>query len=139
MQLRGVSKVATLTWMGHGFGLCRSRSGTVKWFDPQRGFGFIQSEGEDYFVHYSNIESTGFRSLADHEEVEFDVSEGDKGKKFCTNVTGPGGAPEFEGDRIQSSGPGFRKKFCTNVTGPGGAPAGSEGKLPRETRVRCVS
>ncbi|CAE7220118.1 CSP4, partial [Symbiodinium microadriaticum] len=70
-----------------------SRSGTVKWFDPQRGFGFIQSEGEDYFVHYSNIESTGFRSLADHEEVEFDVSEGDKGKKFCTNVTGPGGAP----------------------------------------------
>ncbi|CAJ1338119.1 unnamed protein product, partial [Effrenium voratum] len=71
------------------------RTGSVKFFDPQRGFGFIQSEGEDFFVHYSNIESGGgFRSLADGEEVEFDVEEDAKnGKKYCVRVTGIGGAP----------------------------------------------
>ncbi|CAJ1437560.1 unnamed protein product [Effrenium voratum] len=50
---------------------------------------------EDFFVHYSNIESGGgFRSLADGEEVEFDVEEDAKnGKKYCVRVTGIGGAP----------------------------------------------
>lgn len=71
------------------------KTGSVKFFDPQRGFGFIQSEGKDYFVHYSAIQSQGgFRSLADGEEVEFDVEEDTKsGKLKCVNVTGIGGAP----------------------------------------------
>eukprot|EP00913_Durusdinium_trenchii_P002921 g2708.t1 len=70
------------------------KTGTVKFFDPQRGFGFIQSEGQDYFVHYSGIKSEGFRSLADGEEVEFNLEEDAKsGKKQCVEVTGIGGAP----------------------------------------------
>ncbi|CAJ1424222.1 unnamed protein product [Effrenium voratum] len=70
------------------------RTGSVKFFDPQRGFGFIESEGEDFFVHYSNIEGGGFKSLADGEEVEFDIETNDSnGKKYCVRVTGVGGGP----------------------------------------------
>jgi len=54
--------------------------GTVKWFDIKRGFGFIQQEdGNDVFVHYSNITGNGFKVLEDGESVEFEVIEGDKG------------------------------------------------------------
>ncbi len=54
--------------------------GTVKWFDVKRGFGFIQQEdGNDVFVHYSNITGNGFKVLEDGESVEFEVIEGDKG------------------------------------------------------------
>ncbi len=55
-------------------------AGKVKWFDAKKGWGFIQQDnGEDVFVHYSNIEGSGFRSLEDGDEVEFEVVEGDKG------------------------------------------------------------
>lgn len=54
--------------------------GTVKWFDVKKGFGFIQQEdGNDVFVHYSNISGNGFKVLEDGESVEFEVVEGDKG------------------------------------------------------------
>ncbi|MBS1257848.1 MAG: Cold shock protein CspA [Candidatus Scalindua arabica] len=54
--------------------------GTVKWFDVKKGFGFIQQEdGNDVFVHYSNIAGNGFKVLEDGESVEFEVVEGDKG------------------------------------------------------------
>merc|ERR1719491_2014530 len=68
------------------------RSGIVKFFNPERGFGFIESEGQDYFVHYTGIEGSGFRSLGDGEEVDFDI-EVEKGKECAVRVTGPGGAP----------------------------------------------
>jgi cold shock protein len=55
--------------------------GTVKWFNPDKGFGFISVDGgsDDVFVHFSAIESTGFRSLDENQRVEFDVTQGPKG------------------------------------------------------------
>lgn len=54
--------------------------GTVKWFNPNKGFGFIErNNGKDVFVHYSAINSTGYRSLEEGQRVEFTVVEGKKG------------------------------------------------------------
>ena len=54
--------------------------GTVKWFNDSKGYGFIQRpEGEDVFVHFSAIEAEGFRTLAEGEQVEFEVRDGEKG------------------------------------------------------------
>ncbi len=55
-------------------------TGTVKWFDAKKGFGFILNAlGQDVFVHFSSIECEGFRSLKDGEPVEFEEKQGDKG------------------------------------------------------------
>ncbi len=55
-------------------------NGTVKWFNAEKGFGFITTEeGEDVFVHFSQIQKDGFKSLEEGEEVEFEVVEGEKG------------------------------------------------------------
>ena len=55
-------------------------TGTVKWFDAKKGFGFILNEqGKDVFVHFSSIEGEGFRSLKDGEAVTFDQVDGEKG------------------------------------------------------------
>jgi len=57
-------------------------TGTVKWFDDDKGFGFIEQEdGEDAFVHYSEIAEEGYKSLEEGQEVEFEVEQGDKGPK----------------------------------------------------------
>jgi CspA family cold shock protein len=54
--------------------------GTVKWFNDAKGYGFIQAEaGEDVFVHYSAIQANGFKSLAEGDKVEFEVTTGPKG------------------------------------------------------------
>jgi len=54
--------------------------GTVKWFNEAKGFGFIQQEsGNDVFVHFSAIQSDGFKTLADGDRVEFEVTQGPKG------------------------------------------------------------
>jgi CspA family cold shock protein len=59
----------------------RSR-GTVKWFNSDKGYGFITPEsGPDLFVHYSAIQSTGYRSLNEGDKVEFDIIDGKKGKQ----------------------------------------------------------
>ena len=61
--------------------------GTVKWFNNQKGYGFISDEsGNDVFVHYSGLIMEGFKSLEEGQEVEFDVTEGAKGPQ-AVNVT----------------------------------------------------
>jgi CspA family cold shock protein len=60
--------------------------GRVKWFHDSKGYGFIEDEGgRDIFVHYSSITTDGYKTLAEGEEVEFELLEGDKGLK-ATNV-----------------------------------------------------
>ncbi len=61
--------------------------GTVKWFNNQKGYGFISdSEGNDVFVHYSGLNMDGFKTLEEGAEVEYDVTEGKKGPQ-AVNVT----------------------------------------------------
>ena len=65
--------------------------GSVKWFDSKKGYGFIETqESNDYFVHFSEIQSENYKKLYPGEYVEFDVSE-DSEKPCCKNVTGPNG------------------------------------------------
>ncbi len=61
--------------------------GTVKWFNNQKGFGFITDEtGKDVFVHFSGINGNGFKSLEDNASVKFDVVDGDKGPQAINVV-----------------------------------------------------
>jgi cold shock protein len=56
--------------------------GTVKWFNAEKGYGFIsQEDGEDLFVHYSEIQGGGYRSLDEGAKVEFEITQGAKGKQ----------------------------------------------------------
>ena len=106
-------------------GTLPTSSGMVKWFNPQKGFGFITPDdgGEDLFVHQSAIYAQGFRTLSENERVEFQVIE-DRGKLKATHVTSPGG-----GFVAGDSGPGGRGG--PGVPTPAKWPAGvlpSEGK-----------
>ncbi len=66
-------------------------TGTVKWFNESKGFGFISPEdgGKDVFVHFSAIQADGFRTLAEGQAVTFDVEDGPKGPQ-ASNVTPAG-------------------------------------------------
>lgn len=62
-------------------------NGTVKWFNNQKGYGFICDEaGKDVFVHYSGLNMDGFKTLSEGQTVEFEITEGEKGPQ-ATNVT----------------------------------------------------
>ncbi|MEU2434339.1 cold-shock protein [Streptomyces sp. NPDC007861] len=64
-------------------------SGTVKWFNSEKGFGFIEQDGgPDVFAHYSNISGGGFRELVEGEKVSFDVTQGQKGPQAENIVRG---------------------------------------------------
>ena len=70
------------------------KTGTVKWFDNVKGFGFIVPDDgtDDAFVHQTAIKADGFRSLGDDEKVEFRVEVDDRGRVKALDVTGPDGA-----------------------------------------------
>jgi len=75
---RGTREVRELTV---GKEKMRVAQGTVKWFNSDKGFGFISVDGggQDVFVHFSAIESNGYRSLDENQRVEFDITQGQKG------------------------------------------------------------
>ena len=61
--------------------------GTVKWFNPDKGYGFVSREdGEDLFVHFSEIQGEGFKSLDEGQAVSFDITTGQNGKLQASNV-----------------------------------------------------
>lgn len=61
--------------------------GTVKWFNAEKGYGFIsQEDGEDLFVHFSEIKMDGYKTLDEGARVSFEVTEGQNGKKQASNV-----------------------------------------------------
>ena len=63
------------------------RKGTVKWFNAQKGYGFISCEdGEEIFVHYSGLNMNGFKTVMEGQKVEFDVQDGEHGT-LAVNVT----------------------------------------------------
>lgn len=81
MTLSKNSNTCVLTQGGN-----KMATGKVKWFNAEKGFGFIEtSEGQDVFVHFSAIQSEGFKSLDEGQEVSFDVEEGQRGPQ-ASNV-----------------------------------------------------
>lgn len=97
-------------------------TGTVKWFSPEKGYGFIRRpDGPDVFVHHSAIQSKGFRTLNEGERVEFDIVEEPKGPKAQNVVRLDEGADEGAGEAPPSEtrgGPGTPE---TGFGGPEGA------------------
>ena len=62
--------------------------GTVKWFNPEKGYGFISQEGgDDLFVHWSEIQMDGYKTLDEGAAVEFEITTGDNGKLQASHVT----------------------------------------------------
>lgn len=81
--------------------------GTVKWFNPEKGYGFIAREdGDDLFVHFSEIQMDGFKTLNEGQAVEFDVTDGQNGKLQASNVRiieGAASAPVVEEATVEES------------------------------------
>ncbi len=86
-------------------------TGTVKWFNPEKGFGFITRENgeKDVFVHHSAIQGSGFRTLNDGERVEFDVVQGQKGPaaENVVRLDAPEGGGDAGGGGSRGGGGGY--------------------------------
>lgn len=84
--LRGMGWAAVVLPCGARGWVCMA-TGTVKWFNPDKGYGFISREdGDDLFVHFSEIQTEGFKTLDEGDAVEFDVTAGQNGKMQASNV-----------------------------------------------------
>jgi len=69
--------------------------GTVKWFNPRKGYGFIAtSDGRDVFVHYSSVSGDGYKTLVEGDAVTFEIVEGEKGQKAENVVAKSAAAPK---------------------------------------------
>lgn len=80
--------------------------GAVKWFDPKKGYGFIVGpQGQDVFVHYSQIQGDGFRTLGDDQQVEYELIEGDKGFQAHNVVTQGEPTEATNGHAVRSAPP----------------------------------
>jgi CspA family cold shock protein len=68
-----------------------AQEGTIKWFDREKGYGFITPDdgGEDLLVHYTGVRGTGFRGLVEGQRVTYDLTDGREGRRRATNVTKP--------------------------------------------------
>jgi cold shock protein len=105
-------------------------SGTVKWFSQEKGYGFLQREGgADVFVHYSAIDSAGFKVLHEGEEVEFDVIEEAKGPKAAnvTRLNPPAEPPRRQGSAGGGYGNGPRGGGYGSGSRSGGVSGGGGG------------
>jgi cold shock protein len=81
-------------------GIATVATGTVKWFNAEKGYGFIsQADGADVFVHHTAIQMNGYRSLEEGQHVEFDVQEGQKGLQAANVRPAGGGQAPAAGDR----------------------------------------
>jgi cold shock protein len=85
-ESRQPTRAAVRPGTGHERRVLLVATGTVKWFNPDKGYGFItQENGPDVFVHFSAITGEGYRNLEENQKVEFEVTQGDKGPQ-ATNV-----------------------------------------------------
>jgi len=108
----------------------QSHQGQVKFFNTQKGFGFITgNDGTDYFVHFSAIQMEGNKSLANEELVEFSIEEDPRsGKLRAINVTGPGGAqPKGQEQNDYQQGGGYNNNYGGGGRGGGGRGGGYGG------------
>jgi CspA family cold shock protein len=102
--------------------------GTVKWFNAEKGYGFISRDGgPDVFVHYSAIQSEGFRKLVEGQKVEFTVEQGPKGPQAANVMPMPAEYPsDRQSQNPRSMGGGsFFGGIGARVISPGGTPGGS--------------
>lgn len=89
----------------HGQGLKIMQSGTVKWFNNAKGYGFIvpESGGEDVFVHYSTIDGTGFKTLKEGQVVQYEASESPRGVQTTRVIGSPNDNAESGGTSEESA------------------------------------
>jgi CspA family cold shock protein len=106
-------------------------TGTVKWFNPEKGFGFITRENgeKDVFVHHSAIQGSGFRTLNDGERVEFDVVQGQKGPaaENVVRLDAPEGGGDAGGGGSRGGGGGYGGGGGGRGGGYGGGGGGRSG------------
>lgn len=104
LATRHTTSSSSSSCRGTALFMANIQKGTVKWFNTQKGFGFITPDdgSADIFVHQTSVQMEGFRSLADGESVEFVVETDGTGRKKAISVTGPDGA-DVQGAPFQPS------------------------------------